>query len=106
MDAEIDGTPLLHLPVLRLAEITHEVVVVVAPDAPEHVITQRILIAQRDDRVTLGGDHLAAQVLVGVGTLVDARVIAPRRLGVTLLAGLMPFVARAPFRPPLLLLRS
>ena len=35
MDAEIDGTPLLQLPVLRLAEITHEVIVVLAPDAPE-----------------------------------------------------------------------
>jgi molybdopterin-guanine dinucleotide biosynthesis protein A len=35
MATEIDGMPLLHRPVVRLAEITHEVIVVLAPDAPE-----------------------------------------------------------------------
>ncbi|MDQ3209832.1 MAG: NTP transferase domain-containing protein, partial [Actinomycetota bacterium] len=33
--ATYDGMPLLHHPVLRLAEITGDVVVVLAPDAPE-----------------------------------------------------------------------
>jgi molybdopterin-guanine dinucleotide biosynthesis protein A len=31
----VEGAPLLHLPVLRLAEITHEVIVVLGPDTPE-----------------------------------------------------------------------
>jgi len=64
MDAEIDGTPLLHLPVLRLAEITHEVVVVVAPDAPEPAFPPGL--AVRIVRDAQEGEGPLAGLLVGL----------------------------------------
>jgi len=71
--ATYDGMPLLHHPVLRLAEITGDVVVVLAPDAPEPAMPPGAPV--RFARDAREGEGPLAGAIAGLGA-VDAELAA------------------------------
>jgi molybdopterin-guanine dinucleotide biosynthesis protein A len=65
LTAIVDGVPLLHHPILRLAEVCREVVVVVAPDAAEPALP--LAAPVRVVRDAVEGEGPLAGVLAGLG---------------------------------------
>jgi molybdopterin-guanine dinucleotide biosynthesis protein A len=71
----VDGVPLLHLPILRLAEVCREVLVVVAPDAADPALP--LAVPTRVVRDASEGEGPLAGVIAGLAdTVTDWALVA------------------------------